>query len=143
MGRARNWNAVRIAPLLPHKQQEPRPSKEALRSQAAAAVTAWIEKNGKKSTGRGEGLAEPVRVAEFWKNRQGESIRATLVCYEGRNCFDLRQHFTAGDGKLLPTKKGITIAVLRLPDLAAAVNKALVRARELGLIEAEKTGGAA
>jgi hypothetical protein len=88
-------------------------------------------------------LAEPVKVAEFWKNRRGESIRATLVCYEGRDCFDLRQHFMADDGKLRPTKKGITIAVLRLPDLAAAVNKALVRARELGLLAPDATGGAA
>ena len=80
-------------------------------------------------------LAEPVKVAEFWKNRKGESIRATLVTYEGRNCFDLRQHFTAHDGRMQPTKKGITVAVLRLPELAAAVNKAVSVARDLGLIE--------
>jgi hypothetical protein len=99
--------------------------------------------SAKYTAPRGDAMAEPVKVAEFWKNRRGESIRATLVCYEGRNCFDLRQHFTADDGELRPTKKGITIAVLRLPELVAAVSKALVRARELGLIEVEKTGGAA
>jgi hypothetical protein len=82
-------------------------------------------------------LAEPVKIAEFWKNRKGESIRATLVTYEGRNCFDLRQHFVAHDGRMQPTRKGITVAVLRLPALAAAVNAALARARELGLIEGE------
>ena len=80
-------------------------------------------------------LAEPVKVAEFWKNRKGESIRATLVTYEGRNCFDLRQHFVAHDGRMQPTKKGITVAVLRLPELAAAVNKAVSVARDLGLID--------
>jgi hypothetical protein len=85
----------------------------------------------------GPALAEPVKVAEFWKNRKGESIRATLVTYEGRNCFDLRQHFTAHDGRMQPTKRGITVAVLRLPELAAAVSKALAKAIELGLIEAK------
>jgi hypothetical protein len=82
-------------------------------------------------------LLEPVKVAEFWKNRRGESIRATLVCYEGRNCFDLRQHFTAHDGRMQPTRKGICIAVVRLPELADAIAKALVEARERGLIAAE------
>jgi hypothetical protein len=88
-------------------------------------------RNGRYATA----LAEPVKVAEFWKNRKGESIRATLITYEGRNCFDLRQHFTAHDGRMQPTRKGITLAVLRLPQLAAAVNKALATAHELGLIE--------
>jgi hypothetical protein len=83
-------------------------------------------------------LPEPVRVAEFWKNRRGESIRATLATYEGRNYFDLRQHCTAHDGKMQPTQKGINVAVLRLPELARAVAKALATARELGLIDGEE-----
>jgi hypothetical protein len=85
----------------------------------------------------GPALAEPVKVAEFWKNRKGESIRAQLVTYQGINCFDLRQHFTGHDGRMQPTKKGICIAVLRLPELATAVSRALAKAIELGLIEAE------
>jgi hypothetical protein len=92
-------------------------------------------KTERHPTQRGLTLSEPVKVAEFWKNRKGESIRATLVTYEGRNCFDLRQHFTAHDGRMQPTKKGITVAVLRLPELAAAVNKAVTVARDLGLID--------
>jgi hypothetical protein len=87
---------------------------------------------------RGVTLSEPVKVAQFWKNRKGETIRAMLVTYEGRNCFDLRQCFTAHDGKMQPTKKGITVAVLRLLELAAAVNKAVSMARDLGLIEPEE-----
>ena len=35
----------------------------------------------------------------------------------------------------MPTRKGITVAILRLPELAAAVNKSLARARDLGLID--------
>ena len=95
-----------------------------------ASIALATEQKGRVIT-----LAEPVKVAEFWKNRKGESIRATLVTYEGRNCFDLRQHFTAHDGRMRPTKKGITVAVLRLPELAAAVNKAVTVARDLGLID--------
>ena len=29
-------------------------------------------------------FAEPLKVAEFWKNRRGESIRVSLSTYEGR-----------------------------------------------------------
>ena len=35
---------------------------------------------------------------------------------------------------LLPTAKGVSLVVLRLPDLAKAINKALERARTLGLL---------
>src|ERR1035437_1802278 len=96
-------------------------------TQHAAAINrpAPCRKTSRTIDRAGATLAEPVKVAEFWKNRKGESVRATLVTYEGRNCFDLRQHFTAHDGRMRPTKKGITVAVLRLPELAAAVNKAV------------------
>jgi hypothetical protein len=132
-----------MVPLLPPRQQAPQPSKEELRAQAAAAVTKWIEENGRQPSERSKALAERVKVAEFWKNRSGESIRATLLNYKGRDCFDLRQYFTRPDGRMQPTREGIMIAVLRLPELAAAVNKALVRARELGLLAPDTTGGAA
>jgi hypothetical protein len=39
------------------------------------------------------------------------------------------------EGKLLPTAKGVAISILRLPELAKSVNKALERARGLGLID--------
>jgi hypothetical protein len=76
-------------------------------------------------------LAEPLVVAEFWRNRRGESVRVQLREFEGQMLVDTRVHYTGKDGKLLPTKKGISIAVRRLPDLAAAINKALGKAREL------------
>jgi hypothetical protein len=82
-------------------------------------------------------VGNPIVVAEFWKNRHGESIRATLVAYENRNCFDLRQYFVGHGGRMTPTTKGITIAVLRLPELAKACTKALSKARELGLLATE------
>jgi hypothetical protein len=77
-------------------------------------------------------LAEPVTVAEWWKNRRGESIRLVLNEFEGRNIFDLRTWYTA-DGKLKPGK-GFAAEVRHLPRLAAEIARAEAKARELGLI---------
>ena len=78
-------------------------------------------------------LAEPITVAEWWKNRRGESIRLVLNRFEGRDIFDLRTWYTA-DGKLKPGK-GFAAEVRHLPRLAAAIAKAEAKARELGLID--------
>src|ERR1700730_1327838 len=83
-------------------------------------------------------LAAPITVAEFWKNRRGESIRLVLNRFEGRDIFDLRTWYTA-DGKLKPGK-GFAAEVRHLPRLAAAFAKAVVRARELGLIDDKGAG---
>jgi hypothetical protein len=86
-------------------------------------------------------LPDPVEIAKFWKNRKGEAIVVSLSTYEGRNLIDVRQHFTTKEGKLQPTGKGVAMVVLRLPELAAAVNKALARAKELGLIDDDSGDG--
>jgi hypothetical protein len=77
-------------------------------------------------------LAEPITVAEWWKNRRGESIRLLLNRFEGRNIFDLRTWYTA-DGKLKPGK-GFAAEVRHLPRLAAAIARAQAKARLLGLL---------
>jgi Transcriptional Coactivator p15 (PC4) len=79
-------------------------------------------------------LPEPVEIARFWKNRKHDAVVVTLSTFEGRNIIDVRQSFMTKDGKLQPTQKGVAMVVLRLPDLAKAVNKALAKAQELGLI---------
>src|SRR5690242_4410428 len=68
------------------------------------------------------------------QNRRGESIRIQLREYEGAVLLDVRKHYTDSTGKLSPTKKGLSIVVHRLPDLAAGIAKALDRACELNLI---------
>lgn len=73
-------------------------------------------------------------VAHFWKNRRGESIRVVLKTYEGHNLIDVRQCCTGSDGKIRLTKKGVSISVLRLPELAAAINKAVKVAHQNGLL---------
>jgi Transcriptional Coactivator p15 (PC4) len=79
-------------------------------------------------------LAEPIVVAEFWANRRGEAVRVQLREYEGQALIDVRRYYTGAEGKLLPTQKGLSLVVRRLPDLAAAIGKALNTARELKLI---------
>jgi hypothetical protein len=80
-----------------------------------------------------EKLPAPVTVAEWWKNRRGESIRLVLNEFQGRDIFDLRTWYTA-DGKLKPGK-GFAAEVRHLPRLAAEMVKAAAKARELGLID--------
>lgn len=80
-------------------------------------------------------LAEPVIVSEFWANRRGESIRVQFRTFEGMVLLDVRKHYTGADGKLLPTRKGLSLTIRRLPDLNAALAKAEHKARELGLIK--------
>jgi hypothetical protein len=83
--------------------------------------------------------AEPITVAEWWKNRRGESVRLTLNRYEGRDVVDLRTWYGGHDGKLKPGK-GFAAEVRHLSRLAAAFAKAVTKARELGLISDEATG---
>jgi hypothetical protein len=68
-------------------------------------------------------------------NRSGEAVVVSLREYEAGLFVDVRRFYTAGDGRLTPTPRGLALAVRRLPSLAAAINKALARAHELGLIE--------
>jgi Transcriptional Coactivator p15 (PC4) len=80
-------------------------------------------------------LPEPIEISKFWRNRKGEAVIVSLREYEGRVLIDCRVNFTNKEGKLQPTAKGLSLVVLRLPELAAAVNKALARAKELGLLD--------
>ncbi|HEX4410558.1 MAG TPA: transcriptional coactivator p15/PC4 family protein [Xanthobacteraceae bacterium] len=88
-------------------------------------------------TGRPK-LAEPLVIGEWWKNRRGESIRVRLSTYEGHNLFDVRTWFPK-DGKLLPGK-GFCCHTKHLPKLVSVLEKALVQARERGLINADDEG---
>ena len=80
------------------------------------------------------GLPEPIEVSKFWANRRGEAVIVSLREYEGVLIVDIRKHYTAADGTLRPTAKGIALTVRKLPELTLAVAKALKRARELGLL---------
>ena len=89
---------------------------------------------------RGRHLTEPVIISRFWKNRQHDAIVTELATYEGRNVVDVRQ-YAMHEGRLKPTHKGISIVVLRLPQLAKAINRALKQAKELGLLPPDDGAG--
>jgi hypothetical protein len=78
-------------------------------------------------------LPEPVTVSRFWRSRAHDAIVTTLEEYEGRVLVDVRT-YVMSRGFLVPTRKGISLAVLRLPDLVKALNKALKQAKALGLL---------
>ena len=87
-------------------------------------------------------LAAPVEVAKFWKNRRrNESVHVSLSEYEGHVLINVRTYATGTDGIDRPTPKGVAMGVRKLPELAAAVTKALAKARELGLIDDAGEGG--
>jgi hypothetical protein len=84
-------------------------------------------------------LPEPVEIAKFWKNRRHDAIVVSLSTYEGKNLVDVRMH-AMKEGRLVPTPKGLAMMVLRLPDLAKAINKAMAKAVELGLLDDDEAG---
>jgi hypothetical protein len=83
-------------------------------------------------------LAEPVVIAKFWRSRNhSEHVRIELSEYEGRPLINVRIWQTGSDGIDRPTKKGIAMAVRKLPELASALAKAEIRARELHLLDGQ------
>ncbi len=87
-------------------------------------------------------LPEKITVSRFWKNRKHDAIVTTIEEYEGRVLVDIRTHYM-NRGFLVPTPRGVSISVLRLPDLAKAINKALRQAKELGLLRDDDGGAGA
>jgi hypothetical protein len=79
-------------------------------------------------------IADEIIVAEFKKNRRGETVKVVLRSYEETNIIDIRTWY-GEDGKRRPGK-GFACSVRRLGELAKAVVKAESAARDLGLIEA-------
>jgi len=84
-------------------------------------------------------LPDPLQVDSFWRNRRHEAVVSTFSTLNGRNIFDIRIH-EMQNGRLVPTRKGVAIVVLRLLDLQKAITKAIKKAQELGLIDDEGGG---
>ena len=78
-------------------------------------------------------LAEPVVIAEWSKNRAGESIQISIRNYDGLDLIDIRTFFGSADGQRRPGK-GFAASVRHLPQLAKAISLALAKATELGLL---------
>jgi hypothetical protein len=86
-------------------------------------------------------LPEPVEIAKFWKSRQRTTaIVVSLRSYEGHNLIDLRENYTNTAGQMRPSTRGLCLVVKRLPELSRALQKAMEKARALGLIDDEGAG---
>ena len=81
-------------------------------------------------------IPEEIIVSRFHKNRAHDAVQVSLKSFEGMNLCDVRTFVMRG-GVLVPTTKGISVVIPRLPDLAKAINKALAKAHELGLLDDE------
>jgi hypothetical protein len=107
-------------------------------SGAAHLVPPGPAANWRQGADAAPALAEPITVAEWWKNRRGESIRLVLNRFEGRDIFGLahlvHRRRQAEAGERLCRRSPA------LPRLAAAIAKAEAKARELGLIGDKGTG---
>jgi hypothetical protein len=75
-------------------------------------------------------LPELLTVSKFWRNRGGKAVFVQLKEYEGHALIE-RVFVADREGKSQPTGTG------KLPQLAAALNNALGKARELGLVDEE------
>ncbi len=74
----------------------------------------------------------------LWKNRRRrDAIVVSLNTHEDRNLVSVRLYTTNEAGRMVPTPKGVSLVVARLPELATAINRALGKARELGLLDDE------
>lgn len=82
-------------------------------------------------------ISETVLIAEFKKNRGGDSVRVRLRPYQTHTIIDIRTWESDLKGYRTPGK-GFACAVAKLPELVRAIDKALAKARELGLIDAEQ-----
>jgi hypothetical protein len=77
-------------------------------------------------------LVEPVEIAKFWKSRRRDiAVVVAIGPYKEHNLISVREHVVGSDGIMRPSTRGVSLVVRRLPELAAALAKALVRAREL------------
>jgi hypothetical protein len=85
-------------------------------------------------------IVYPVEISKMWKSARNrkQTIVLAFKQFEGNTFFDCRLFDTNADGQAVPTIKGVTVGIPQLHQFVAGVNKALARAQEMGLLEAEK-----
>lgn len=75
--------------------------------------------------------AEEVVIARIDKNRT-EEIHVRLRKWKETWMLDIRVYFPDKNGRMAPSKSGVSVAADKLPELADGVSLALERAREQG-----------
>ena len=83
-------------------------------------------------------LTEPIEIGKFLKNRKGDTVFVQIKSFEGVVFCDIRQFFQNDAGESYPTKKGVALALHKLPELIELLEKTLAKARELGLLREEQ-----
>jgi Transcriptional Coactivator p15 (PC4) len=63
-----------------------------------------------------------------------EEARVTLTEYRGHRLISVWRWYAESNGEMRPGKRGATLPLAKLPDLAAALNAALDRAKADGLL---------
>ena len=79
----------------------------------------------------------PIICAEWQKNSR-ETMRVRLDEYQGEWIIDCRAWYADKDGNLRAGRGGLTLSVRHLPQLAKAVDDALIAAKASGLLEGEQ-----
>lgn len=77
------------------------------------------------------------QVVETIQKNVKEQVRIEFTEFKGHELFAVRVYAETENG-MVATKKGITVNVKMLPELAAAIQKAKAMALKAGLIEASK-----
>lgn len=78
---------------------------------------------------------------KFWRNRSGGALYVEIKKFTSAHVIDIREWETSPDGKLLPQKRGVCLAVRKLPELKRAIDKAIAAARDLDLLDEREGGG--
>jgi hypothetical protein len=104
-------------------------------SAPAPSPTTHHRKSDRSREPRTPPLAAAITIAEWKKNRRGESIKVQITPFEGANLINIRTWY-GEDGYRKPGR-GLSATVNHLGALAAALNKALAKAIELNLIDGE------
>lgn len=69
----------------------------------------------------------PIKIAEWPKGK--ETVQVRLDTYNKRNIIDVRCWYSDDAGNLKPGRSGITLQTAQLPQLSAALVKALETAK--------------
>jgi hypothetical protein len=91
--------------------------------------------NTQENGENGDRADEPISIIE--KGRTSD-VRVSLNEFHGRSYLDIRTHVVVDAmGDRVPTRKGCTLPVGKIPELRAALEKAEAEARDRGLLGGE------
>ena len=87
---------------------------------------------GHNAPPKGAAWVFPIEIAS-WPRNSRETMVVRLDNFKGHDTVDCRSWYVGSDGELKPGK-GLTLSVKHLPELSAALAKALEAARSHGLV---------